>query len=146
MKRRNFIVGLSALSVTACGGGVVHETRSGKAEVIFNTNQKDKVKAAIVPVFLDRGYLIHNESSYQMSFEKESDNAAAQILLGSRYDHRVFARVTLTFAPQGNKTRVVIDAEAVTNPGSAFERTTKLNNSADVIKIKQKLQQAARNV
>ncbi|MFS6706520.1 hypothetical protein WHK35_14555, partial [Staphylococcus aureus] len=50
------------------------------------------------------------------------------LLLGSQWNPTVNIRVSLTFVPTGQETRIVADTAAVTNPGTAFEQITPITN------------------
>ena len=139
------IVALVVL-VAGCAKPVKHNTASGKAEVFFPTQNIQAVKRTVVSVFINRGYMITQDSDFQLAFDRPVQNTFAAAFLGSRYDSKPNARVTTTFIAGNRNTRVIVDASIITNPGSAFEKRTSLNNNADTLKIKAELETAARKV
>jgi hypothetical protein len=102
-------------------------TASGKAEVTIRS-QTSAVKARLISLALDRRFSVTKDTEYLLQVEKPSDNPAATFLLGSRYDAVPSERWVFTFAPIGDSVRVVAAGMYVTNPGSAFERITPINN------------------
>lgn len=70
-------------------------------------------------------------------FEKPIDNVFAAALLGSRYDRTPAARVTYTIIETESSTRIVASLAAITNPGSAFERVTPMDDSKDSVRVQQ---------
>ena len=81
---------------------------------------------------MNRGYSVTRDTDYLLQVEKPSDNMAAQIFLGSRYDGTPNERYVFTFAPMGDEVRVVTATMFVTNPGSAFEQLTPITTGAGV--------------
>ena len=55
----------------------------------------------------------------------------ASLVFGSNFNAFPNARVAYTFAEIGSDVRVVVDMAMVTNPGSAFENTTPMNNNPE---------------
>lgn len=135
MTKRALISGASGLVLLLVLPGcltppAVHATASGKPEMTVAA-PADLVKPVIVGKMLSRGYRITRDTQYELSFDKPTDNIAVAVLLGSKYDSQPNARVSYSFAPIGGETRVVADMAIITNPGSAFERRTDVNGSAD---------------
>ena len=115
-----------ALSLAGCNG-VKHETASGRPEVTIRSSA-EPVKSAVTGFLVNAGYSITKSSDIQVVGERTPDNAMAAVLFGSQYDSTPKARITYTILPLGGTTRVIADMAIVTNPGSAFERVTPLNN------------------
>jgi hypothetical protein len=86
---------------------------------------------------LNRGYNVKSSTSTLLVFEKPIDNILASVLLGSRYDSTPAARVTYTIIETDTSTRVVASLAAITNPGSAFEQVTPMDNSKDSLIFQQ---------
>ncbi len=99
-----------------------------------------KYDAGKVSEMANAGYRITKDTPYELAFDKPVQNLAMAVLLGSRYDAQPNARVTYTFAQIGNDTRVIGDVAVITNPGSAFERRTELNNGVDAYDLQTGLQ------
>jgi len=104
---------------------------SGKPETTV-TAPSDKVRPLVLNDLLNNGFTIKSDTPYQMVVEQPSKNFWANALLGSNWNPQVNVRVSLTFVPVGNSTRIVADMVAVTNPGSGFEQLTPLSGTADM--------------
>lgn len=127
---RPTIAAFSFLLLSACATPVTHNTPSGKAEATVEASV-DLIKPELINVMTNAGFSIFRDTPYQMAFDKPVDNIMLAALTGSRYDAQPDERVTYTFAPLGIETRIVADVAVVTNPGSAFERMTPMNNSQE---------------
>jgi hypothetical protein len=106
---------------------VTHETPSGRAEVTIPNTTVDRVKSYLVSIMTNKGYRITKDSQFQISFDKPSENIALNVLLGSKYDSTPNMRVSYDIAALPNGIRVISDLAVITNPGSAFERRTEVN-------------------
>jgi hypothetical protein len=123
----------SLLVLTGCATPVHHETPSGRPEVTIQGNLAKAVQGEITNEMLNRGYNVKSSGETLLVFERPIDNAMASVLLGSQYDSTPSARITYSIVESMNTTRVVASFVAVTNPGSAFERLTPLNNNPDTV-------------
>ena len=141
MKRRTVICGIAALTVAACVEPVEHSTASGKPEVLIDTQDTSAVKSEIVSYMINSGYSVTTNDEFTIAFDRPVDNAFAAVLLGSSYDSTPNARITYTIIEVNNGTRVIADSAIITNPGSAFERRTPMNNSQDSKRIQELLTQ-----
>ncbi|MGE3898705.1 MAG: hypothetical protein AB7F39_12440 [Variibacter sp.] len=90
------------------------------------------MKALIVSRAVDSRYNVTKDSDYLLQVEKPTENLAAAVLLGSRYDSTPNERIVFTFAPLGEQVRVIATHSIVTNPGSAFERLTPISSGPGV--------------
>jgi len=116
-----YLVSLAlALSCTACTAVPPPATASGKPEVTIADASPDKVKPALVNQMVNAGFRITKDTSYELSFDKPTQNLAAAVLLGSKYDAQPNERVSYTFAPSGTSTRVIADIAMITKPGFAI--------------------------
>lgn len=130
---------LFALAAFVCLSGCVTDaassyapaTPSGKPEVVIHASVA-QVKSALISRAMNKGFSITRDTDYLLQLDKPSDNIAAQLLLGSRYDSTPNERYVFTFAPAGDEVRIVAATMFVTNPGSAFERTTPITTGAGV--------------
>jgi hypothetical protein len=121
------ILGIVAICVALAGCQTAAEapaTASGKPEVTIKSTTA-AVKARLLSLAMDRRFNVTKDTEYLLQVEKPTDNVAAQVLFGSRYDGTPAERVVFTFAPLGDSVRVVASAMLVTNPGSAFEQITR---------------------
>lgn len=122
---------ISAVALVGCATPVRHDTPSGRPEVTIRGNLAKPVQGEITNAMLNRGYNVKSSAETLLVFERPIDNAMACVLLGSQYDSTPAARVTYSIVESMDTTRVVASFAAVTNPGSAFERVTPLNNNPD---------------
>jgi hypothetical protein len=128
--KKLWILGL-ALTLGGCAAPVQHQTASGRPEVLIHNTNSESVKSAIVNRMLSDRYRITRDTPYEIAFDKAVENIAAQVLLGSEYDSQPNARISYTLASVGADVRVIADMAIITNPGSAFERRTEMNNGQD---------------
>jgi hypothetical protein len=84
---------------------------------------KDRTKEALVALMTGRGYTISTDSTFLLAFDKPEDSLGAAILYGSDYDATPNLRVVYTVTGS-SPAQVVTRMLVVTNPGSAFERTS----------------------
>lgn len=133
-----------AASLGGCAGQVTHDTPSGKVEEVFGASP-DKVKPVLVSLMVNDGFNLTRDTNYQLAFDKPVQNVLAAALLGSKYDATPNERVSLMLVPVGPNTRVILDISVVTNPGSAFERLTPLNNGPDSARFQAALDQTSAN-
>lgn len=138
--KKQFILLVVVALLSGCATPVTHNTPSGRPEVTINGVPPNKVSARLTNEMLNWGYNIRKQSDNLIAFDRPTDNLMASALLGSRYDSTPNARITFMLAELGNSTRVVADLQIVTNPGSAFERLTNMNQSQDSRKIQEMLQ------
>jgi C-terminal processing protease CtpA/Prc len=124
-----FLVLAAGLLCAACQTGVQHQTASGRPEITIPNVSTDRVKSELVNRMVNGGFRIHRDTPYEISFEKPSDNFAVNVLMGSKYDSQPNVRASYTLAQIGSGVRVVGDLAIVTNPNSAFEKRTDMNNS-----------------
>jgi hypothetical protein len=121
--------------VTACASPVEHHTMSGKVETTIPNTTIDQVAPRLINRMVDIGYVVKHTSAYQLVFEKPVENVMAAAMFGSRYDAQPVARLSYILTKRNDGTRIVMDAQVVTNPGSAYERTTDLNHNAETKKF-----------
>lgn len=117
-----------------CAGAIQHQTASGRPEATIQASTKD-VKTALVGVLVNMGYTLTKDTDLQVVAERRVDNALATLLMSSRYDPTIEARLTATVMGMGSDTRVTMDLGIVRNGGSAFEAVTPMTNSAESAKV-----------
>lgn len=130
---------VAMVMVVGCVAPVQHNTASGKPEVTVSTSDVGAVKAALVSEMIDRGYNITTEGDFGMVFDRPVDNFLAGVLLGSSYDTTPNARIAYTLVPKSDGVRVVADIAVITNPGSAFEKRTEMNQSQSSLGVQEAL-------
>ncbi|ABD88090.1 hypothetical protein [Rhodopseudomonas palustris] len=117
---------LASLLVAGCQTAQAPTTASGKPEVTIRA-APGAIKARLLSLAMDRRFNVSKDTEYLLQVEKPTDNIAASVLLGSKYDSTPAERIVFTFAPLGENVRVVASLMYVTNPGSAFEQVTPIN-------------------
>lgn len=133
------IVFAAALFLTGCQT-VQHATPSGRPEVTIAA-PSNEVKTAFVGTLTNLGYSLTKDTNFQIAMERPVDNVMANVLLSSKYDPTVEARITATFLELSGATRVTTDMGIVRNGGSAFEAVTSVNNSPDSVGVQNLLQE-----
>ena len=134
------VVSLCSLLLCSCAAPVNHNTPSGRPEVSIKGRSGSQVQSEIMNMMLNHRYSIKSSSTNIIVFEKVFDNnVMASFVFGSRYDSTPHARVTFNIFEVGDSTRVIASFEAITNPGSAFERSTPLDNNPDTEKYQKEL-------
>ncbi|NCC03451.1 MAG: hypothetical protein EOM37_05310 [Proteobacteria bacterium] len=126
---------LSALFVVSCAAPINHNTASGKVETTIVGTNKEAVKSKILGEMINKGYTMTKSDDVSIVFDKPVENAFAAALLGSRYDSTPNARITFNLIQDRSFMRIVADCSVITNPGSAFEKRTNMNNSQDTLKV-----------
>lgn len=134
---------ISLLFLTGCQTAQPPATASGRPETTINAPVAE-IKALIISRALNNGMSITKDTDYSIQFEKPTDNMAAAVLLGSRFNAIPSERYIATFAPLGNETRVVISSMIVTNPGTAFEQITPITAGDGINKTQQTLEEIKR--
>lgn len=139
MRRRLFIIGSCALALAGCAEPVTHATPSGRPEVTISGRSSAWAKDRLTNEMLNRGYTVTMDSGSTVAFDRASNNALANAFFGSGYDGVPNARITYSIVQIGGDTRIVADMAVITNPGSAFERRTPMNNNQDSTEIQELL-------
>jgi hypothetical protein len=129
-----------------CAAPVKHDTASGKPEVTIENTDSESVKQAVVNKMLDLGYTITSDTPYQISFDLPVESVMISLLAGSSYDAQPNARMAFTIAQTRAGVRVIADVALITNPGSAFERRTVLNQHRASIQVQTMLEQLKADV
>lgn len=95
---------------------------------------------------IDKGYTVTKSDDNLVSFDRPVDNVMAKMFLGSNYDSTPNARISFNLIQNKGSVRVVADCVIITNPGSAFERRTDVNNNPDTANIQNWLNQVKRDL
>ena len=142
---KNTLLGLLLLSLilTGCETTTTHTTPSGRPEVTVSTAQAPDLVAQFTNELINRGYTIGDTNPQQTTFEKPATTVAAQIVYGSTYNRTPNVRITLDQVQLSDTTRILLSFFIVTNPGSAHERITALNNSPETIQYQELLNKLA---
>lgn len=117
--------------VAGCATPMIHNTPSGRPEITVGNKAGKRVLAEITNLMVNKGYNVKSSSDSLIIFEKPIEGTMAAMLLGSRYDSTPAARITYNIIETETTTRVIASFAAITNPGSAFERITPMNNNPD---------------
>ncbi|MHA1355493.1 MAG: hypothetical protein ACTSR1_10005 [Candidatus Heimdallarchaeota archaeon] len=134
------------MSFAACATPVKHNTPSGRPEITISGKVGKQVQAEIMNLMLNNGYNVKSSTDTLLVFERPIKNVMAAALLGSRYDSTPAARISFNIIEMGASTRVVASFAAVTNPGSAFERITPMNNNADTVNYQMRLNEIKQSI
>ncbi len=115
-------------------------TLSGKPEVVLSKTTPKAVQGDLTNIALTWGYTVKSVNDFSVVYEKRDESIGAALLLGSRYDSTPAWRLTFNFAPIADNVRVVANMQAITNPGSAFERSMDMSSGTkDAATIQQVL-------
>jgi hypothetical protein len=139
---RNLVVAaICAVTLAGCQQTTAQAptTASGKPEVTIKASTAS-IKANLLSMAMDRRFNVTKDTEYLLQIEKPTDNVAAAVLFGSKYDGVPAERIVFTFAPIGDTVRVVASAMLVTNPGSAFEQITPINAGEGVMRTQATLE------
>jgi len=90
----------------------------------------EQVKTIIIESMTAKGYDLRKNDP--LVFEKEIKSIFLAALYSSKYDNHPIFRVTITLLPVDVSTKVIINSEAVSNQGSAFERSNKTTANKDI--------------
>lgn len=131
----NFCILLITLGLAACATPIKHDTASGKVEATIKGASKATVKDRLTDAMINKGYSVTKSDDTVISFDRPVDNPMAAMFFGSRYDSTPNARVTFNLISKKGMVRVVADCQLITNPGSAFEQKTNVNNNAETANI-----------
>lgn len=131
------------LSLVACQTVKPPATASGRPEVSIAGAKPEQVKALLVSKMLDKGYRLAKDDSFNVTFEKVSDNLAANILFGTRAGGNPVVRVNYTIADLSGSVRVVADLAIISNAGMAFENRTDVSAGAEAPKVQAFLETVA---
>ena len=108
-------------------------TPSGRPEVyIANATPKEAIDA-ITAAKLQKGLAIKSVNDYAVTFATRIEGSlSGSLLFGSSYDRNPEARFTYTVVNVPGGIRVYSKIEMVTNPGSAFERSSDITTQMAV--------------
>ena len=127
MKSLCALLTLGSCALGACSAPAQLDTPSGRPEVTISRTTPDNVKAAVVRKMIDKGFQVTKDAQFELAFDRPLDNKLVGALLGSKVKGTPNGRITYSIAQVGDDVRVVADLAAITNPGSASERSTDIN-------------------
>jgi hypothetical protein len=131
--KKIIVILISASILAGCMTAPVRfNTQSGKPEVTIYGTTKKKVSEAIINREISKGWDLKSQSDSLLIFAQKNTSFGAQLLFGSKYDTVPESRITFTLIENNDGIRVLLKAELVTNPGSAFEKVTDMTSNADV--------------
>lgn len=106
---RSFLVGATALLLTACATGTPINTPSGWPEALFDTSDKTQVLDRIANGCADKGLYVTGQSGTNVMCERTMDDLGgvfAQALLGNSYSTTPQMKVRFSAFQTGDKVRV----------------------------------------
>jgi hypothetical protein len=106
------------------------DTPSGHPEVTISRTTDTKVKAALLHEMMSKGFHVTKDTRSGLAFDKPLDDKQAQAVLGNKVTGTAIGRITYSITRVGDDIRVIADLAAVTNPGSASELSTDMNDPA----------------
>ena len=123
---KKFWIGVLFLGLVGCATmpDVMLNTPSGRPEVSIQNATKKQVMDAIINRELSKSWDLKSQSDSLLVFSHKVTGFAAALAYGSQYDSTPEQRGTFTLVDSGNVIRVLLKVEMVTNPGSAYERTS----------------------
>jgi hypothetical protein len=134
MKSLFVVLALASCALGACTASTHHDTPlntpSGHPEVMISRTADNKVKAALVREMIAKGFHVTKDTPSELAFDKPLDDKQAQAILGNKVTSTANGRITYSITKVGDDVRVVADLTAVTNPGSASELSTDMNDAA----------------
>jgi len=130
MKSLFVVLALASCALGACAAPTHLDTPSGHPEVTISRTTPNKVKAALVRKMIDKGFQVTKDKQFELAFDRPLDNKLAEALLGSKVSGTPNMRVTYSISQVGDDVRVIADLAAITNPGSASELSTDMNDAA----------------
>jgi hypothetical protein len=135
MKSLFVVLALASCALGACTASTPSNTSnlgtpSGHPEVTISRITPDKVKAALVPKMIDKGFQVTKDTQFELAFDRPLDDKQAQAILGSKAKGTPHGRITYSIEQVGDDVRVVADLAVVTNPGRASERSTDQNDAS----------------
>jgi len=129
------IILVCVIALAGCATPVKHATMSGKPEVTIHGASKSSVKERLVSEMVNRGYTPNKADDTILSFDRPITDAMASMFLGSGYDSQPNARIVYTLVKNKDAVRVIADCAVITNPHSAFERRSDMNQAQETTKI-----------
>lgn len=121
--RAHCVILAACFALAACTPAQTYATPSGKPEVDFVSVPKARVRDALVAELIRREYAVKSSSDYTLVFER-AGGLGQNLLAGTKYDAQTMTRVTFTVLDSDGAVKVLGTIGVVSNPGSAFERTT----------------------
>jgi hypothetical protein len=122
------LIALILVAMAGCATIQPAPTASGRPE-IFVSAAPSKVRSTLVAACARAGSRIDSQTDSQVTVSRRLDNLGSQLIYGSRYDSIPNALYIYTLIPEAAGTRVFVQGEVVTNPGSAFERRTPIEQA-----------------
>jgi hypothetical protein len=121
---KSFALAITVFVLAACASGPPApplKTATGRPEIVINA-PVEKVRATIISSEVGAGSKMVSETQSSLTFSIPITSFAAGLLYGSGLSPTPYGRATFTMVSAGEKTRVFVSAEMVSNYGTAFER------------------------
>jgi hypothetical protein len=120
---------VALLTLAGCQTANQVSTASGRPEATYAA-APEKVRAVMLNGLINKGFQVKTDTPYLLVVEQPSKNLMVNLLLGSQWNPTVNVRCSYTIVPiEKASTRVVASCAAVTNPGTAYERLTEVNDA-----------------
>lgn len=87
---------------------------------------KDDIHGILYSIMSFKGYDLEDESNSQIRFYKRNSDFWTNALLSSRYDGKVYDRVTINTFKIRDTIKIQVGVAVITNRGSAFEQVTEM--------------------
>ena len=144
--KKDFFLIVIPLFLMACAAPVVHNTASGRPEVSINGKVAAQAKSEIMNLMINNKYNVKSANDTLLIFERKIENILAAAMLSSKYDSSPVTRVSFNIIEMEDLTRIVASFEAVTNPGSAFEKITPMDNNTDTASYQMRLNEIKQRI
>lgn len=103
---------------------------------IIHNGSLDGIKQYIISEFLPLGWNIEKDKTNSLQFTKTLTDITASLFFGSSFSNYPEGRVSFNFFKKAEGVGVIPQLELITNPGSAFEKTSLVNPEKDMTKMK----------
>jgi hypothetical protein len=126
------LLGVIAMLLSSCATEPAKlTTASGRPEVAIQADP-EKVKSALLNKAASNGYTIVRDTAHQIAFDVPSNDIVINVLFASRMSSQAHIRVTFTILPRDSGTHVLASVAVITNPGTAFEQVTPIEDKQSV--------------
>lgn len=127
--RSKITLAAPVLLMLALAGCVSPNTPTEPPQVTVSNTTSKVVMDALARRAVMKGSAIVNSNDYSMTVARDGGNSLAASLFASRYSSRTEARIQYMVAQSGHDVLLSGRAMMVTNPNSAFEKSTDVTRS-----------------
>lgn len=111
--------------ILAGGCTTAVSTSQGRPEARISGQSGEIAARWLLNLKTTQGWTLVNDSARRLVFEQAANDLGSALLYGSRYDSTPVKRAIYTIIESEMDTRVLLEVQIITNPGSAFERITR---------------------